>query len=67
MSIIDARGERIAQAEESPRPLTCRTQAEVAEILAERGDPMSRQMIHFFEARALAKLREGLADLEFEI
>ena len=40
-------------------PLAARTLDEVAEIMAARGYPMTRQAVRYFEQNALRKLREN--------
>lgn len=39
-----------------------RTQAEVAQIMTDRGLPMNKAAVWHIERRALRKMREGLAD-----
>lgn len=39
------------------------TMEQVAEIMTRRGYPMGRGLVYQLERKAIAKLREGLADL----
>lgn len=44
-------------------PLAVRTQAEVAQILTERGEPITKGGVFMAEQRALHKLKQGLREI----